>query len=152
MGEVSSVGEVLELAIAREIQSAEFLSTLAERLKRPAAAALLEQLAQEELGHKAKLELEIMKEGLVAKTVGTLVEVDAPDYADALEMDPDSDFKDILAVVIAKERHSFRFYVDLAGVVLDEDLHEVLVALAEEEARHLIRLEREYNKLTARGK
>jgi rubrerythrin len=152
MGEVSSVGELLELAVAREIQAAEFLSTLAERVRTPAAAALLEQLAQEELEHKARLELELMKEGLVAKTVGKLIDAGRPDYADALEIGPDSDFREVLALAIAKERYSFRFYVDLAAVVLEEDLHEVLLALAEEEARHLVKLERQYDKLTAKDK
>jgi rubrerythrin len=150
MGEASSVGELLELAIAREIQAAEFFSALAERATKPPAAALLQQLAQEELEHKARLELEVMKEGIVARTVGKLIDVGEPDYADALQVDPDSDFKDILALAVAKERRSFRFYVDLAAVVLEEDLHEVLVQLAEEEARHMVRMEREYDKLTAK--
>ena len=149
MGEAGSVGEVLELAIAREIQAAEFLTDLAGRMSNPQMAGLLERLASEELGHKAKLELEMMKEGVVAKTAGRLVEVDKADYADDFSLGPEAGFREILGMVMAKERRSFRFYVHLAAIVLEEDVHEVLLQLAEEEARHLVRLEREYNKLTA---
>jgi len=152
MGEVSSVGELLELAIAREIQAAEYLTKLAQQIVDPAARALVEQLAQEELGHKARLELEVMKEGLVAQTLGRLIDVGEPEYGETFDIHPVSDVRQILAMAIRKERRSFRFYVDLAGVVLEEELHEALVELAEEEARHLIRLEREYNKLTASEK
>jgi len=152
MGEVSSVGELLELAIAREIQAAAFLRRLAGRMSDPAAQALLEQLAQDELGHKARLELEMMKEGIVARTLGKLIDVGEPEYAEPFDIDPVSDIQHVLAMAIRKERRSFRFYVDLAGVVLEEELHEALVQLAEEEARHLTRLEREYNKLTAQEK
>ncbi|MBN2132174.1 MAG: ferritin family protein [Sedimentisphaerales bacterium] len=152
MGEVSSVGELLELAIGREIQAAEYLSKLAERMVDPATQALLEQLAQDELGHKAKLELELMKQGIVAQTLGRLVEVAEPEYVGPVDIDPASDVKRILALVIRKERRSFRFYVDLAGVALEGEVHEALMELAEEEARHLIRFEREYNKLTAQEK
>ncbi len=152
MREVSSVGELLELAIAREIQAAEYLTKLAGRVADPAARGLLEQLAQEELGHKARLELEVMKEGIVAQTVGRLIDVGEPEYGETLDIHPGSDVKQVLAMAIRKERRSFRFYVDLAGVVLEEELHEALVQMAEEEARHLIRLEREYNKLAASEK
>ncbi|MHC4519071.1 MAG: ferritin family protein, partial [Planctomycetota bacterium] len=81
MGEASSVGEVIELAITREIQAAEFYTTFAARVPDALMRSLFERLALEELEHKAKLELEMVKEGFVARTVGRLVDVDLPDYA-----------------------------------------------------------------------
>jgi len=149
MGAVSSIGEVLELAIGREIQAAEFFTKLAQRVGDPARRRLLEELADEELEHKARLELEMMKEGLVAKTVGRFVEVEEAAYAAEFEVGPDTDFKDILSMVMQKERRSFRFYAHLAGIVLEEDVHEVLLELAEEESRHMVRFERAYERLTS---
>lgn len=48
-----------------------------------------------------------------------------------------------------KERRSFRFYVEFAGMMWDEEVHGMLLELTEEEARHLIWLEMEYDGLTA---
>lgn len=152
MGETNSVGDVLELAISREIQAAELFMELAGRMGNPAMQAVFERLAEEELEHKAQLELEMMKEGIVAKTVGKLVDVGEADYARDFDLDPDVDFKEVLTAVIEKERRSFRFYARVAGIVPNEDLHDVLLQLAEEEAKHLARFEREYEKLTAREK
>jgi len=150
MGETSSVGEVIELAITREIQAAEFYTELADRMENPAMKSVFEHLAEEELRHKARLELEMMKEGYVAKTVGQLIEVDTPDYAAELEPGPDIEYKDALSLAIRKERRSFRFYAHLAGIVPDQQVHAVCLELAEEEARHLVQFEMEYNRLTSK--
>lgn len=148
MGEVRTMGEVIELAITREVQAAEFYMDLASRMEAPAMRSLFENLAEEELRHKARLELEMMKEGLVTKTVGRLFEVDTPDYAAELEVDSDVEYKEALSLAIRKERRSFRFYAELAGVVTEEHMHDMLLELAEEESRHLVQFEMEYNRLT----
>lgn len=148
MSDVNTLGEVIELAITREIQAAEFYRELAGRTQDPAMQSLFENLGEEELRHKARLELEMMKEGLVAKTVGRLFEVDTPDYATDEQIGPDMDYQDALSLAIRKERRSFRFYVELAAVVTEKDTHEALLELAEEEARHLVQFEMEYNRLT----
>ena len=149
MGETRSIAEVLEMAIAREIQAAEFYSEVAGRMSDPARRAVFERLADEELRHKAKLELEVMKEGFVAKTVGKLVDVGEPDYATDFEIGPDIEYKRIVDMAIRKERRSFRFYTHLAGIMLEESVHDVLLGLAEEEARHLVQFETEYGRLVA---
>lgn len=149
MGAVGSIAEVLEQAISREIQAAEFYKEVAETAVNPALRIIFEQLAEEELEHKAKLELEMMKQGLVAKTVGRLIDVDEADYAEEFRLGPEVNFKDALAMVVEKERRSFRFYADMAGIVPAPEIHEALLELAEEEARHMVRFEREYKKLTA---
>jgi len=152
MEEASSIGEVLELAIAREVQAAEFYRAMAERAAIPAMRAFLEQLANDELGHKAILELEMMKEGIVTRSVGKLADLPEADYAAELEVGAEVDFKAALATAIQKERMAFRFYARLAGIVSEELVRDVLLELAEQEARHLVRFEAEYNKLTARDK
>jgi rubrerythrin len=152
MGDVSSIGEVIELAITREIQAAEFYTKLAGRVKDPDMRSLLRRLAQEELAHKAKLELEMVKEGFVATTVGKLVDVAAPEYATELKAGPSVQYKEVLAMAIRKERRSFRFYVQLAGVAPEGSIHEVFLELAEEEARHLLQFEAQYNRLSSEGK
>jgi rubrerythrin len=148
MGEACTLGEIIELAIMREIQAAEFYRGLADHARDPVMKSLFNSLADEELQHKARLELELMKEGLIAQTVGKLFEVDPPDYVAEGEIEPDMDYTDALSLAIGKERRSFRLYVELAGVVEEKHAHNVLLELAEEESRHLVQFEMEYNRLT----
>jgi rubrerythrin len=152
MGEANTVGELIELAITREIQAAEFYTTLAGRVTNPAIRSLLRRLAEEELAHKGKLELELVKEGYVATTAGKLIGVDLPDYTAELKVGPSVEHKDVLAVAIRKERRSFRFYTLLIGVVPEGSVREVCLEIAEEEARHLLQFEAAYNRLTSKEK
>ena len=148
MGEVSSIAEVLETAIARETRAAQFYAEVAERTGNPTMRILFERLAEEELRHKARLELEMMKEGVVARTVGIMADVGEPEYAAELEIGPNIEYRQALEIAVRKERSSFRFYTQLAGILLDDEVHDVILELAEEEARHLVQFETEYKKLT----
>jgi rubrerythrin len=121
-------------------------------------AELLLEFAKEELEHKAKLELEVMKRGKVVteaereveakkladfKLAGNLVDV-----GDWLDMG----YEDLLLLAMDKEKISFRLYVDLAAMVNDEESHEVLMSLAEEEARHKVQCEIEYDDMILKKK
>jgi rubrerythrin len=154
MGGIDSIGEALEFAIAREVDASEFYMELAGRMENPAMRVLFEGLAREELEHKAKLELEVMKEGIVARTVGRIphVKVTASDYLLEDEIKADMGLKEALIMGIEKERRSFRFYVRLSGIADEEALVETLISLAEEEARHLVRFENEYDRLVSSEK
>jgi rubrerythrin len=151
MSEVGSIGEVIELAIKREMQAAQFYMGCAARVADETTRILFERLAEEELEHKAKLELEMIKEGYVARTAGRLADVDRPRYAEQNEIDAEIEYQEVVAMAIRKERQAFRLYAELAGLVAEEGAHEVFLQLAEEEARHLVRFEIEYNRLTADG-
>ena len=72
MGEMTTIGEILEFAIGREAEAVEFYMAMAERVTSPFVQQFFENLVSEELEHKSRLELEMMKEGLVARTVGVL--------------------------------------------------------------------------------
>ena len=66
MGEFGSIDEILEFAIAREVEANELYTVLANRVENPAMAELILEFAREELEHKAKLELEVIKRGKVS--------------------------------------------------------------------------------------
>lgn len=127
--------EILEMAVAREVDANRFYLALAERVDNPRIRKVFEELAAEELEHKAKIELEIMKTGRVVnkdKTPSRFLD-EPPNYTPPeIEMD----YKDILLMAIQKEEASFRLYVDLAGMTNDAHSKEILLALAHEEAGH----------------
>ena len=55
--------EIFEFAIARELQAYHFYKAIAKQIDNPAMEIVLKESAEEELQHKEKLELEIIKSG-----------------------------------------------------------------------------------------
>ncbi len=147
MGDITTIGEILEFAIEREGEAVEFYMAMADRVKNPAIEKFFEDLVTEELEHKSRLELEIMKEGIVARTVGVLPETSSDRTAVDLDrLRSQMDYQEALNVAIQKERRSFRLYARLSGLVAEAELSETLLSLAEEEAKHLTALEEQYEK------
>ena len=147
MAEPGPDDEILEFAIAREVRANRFYLALASRVENPEMRKTFEDLAEEELEHKAKLELEVMKRGKVVaatqKTADLKIADDMTDDESLLDMT----YKDMLILAIQKEDAAFRFYVNMAGRAKDQDSHEMLLSLAEEEVKHKLRFEIEYDLL-----
>jgi len=139
--------EILELAIAREVEAYNFYLALADRVKEQQIREIFESLAKEELEHKAKLELELMKTG---KTVVVEEKPLRPKRSYILSDDEsplDMDYKDMLLLGMEKEEAAFRIYVNLVASARDEESREVLLAIAEEEVKHKLRFQTEYDLL-----
>ncbi len=147
MDKVDSDQEILEFAISRENEAFNFYLALAGRVADQNIRKLLEILAAEELEHKAKLELEVTKTG---KTVSTMLKPPRPASEYILSNDPsplDMDYRDVLLLGIEKEDAAFRIYINLIGKIHNEQTREVLLILAQEEVKHKLRFENEYNTL-----
>ncbi len=152
MGDFDSVDEILEFAIIREVEANEFYMDLARRLESPAMRELVLEFAEEELEHKAKLELEAMKEGIVVTAAEKVAEFKIADYMSDVELSDDMGYKDLLILAAKKERRSLRLYIDLAAIVENTDSRETLLSLAVEEAKHEARFEIEYDEVLLKGK
>jgi len=146
MAEFDSDEEILELAIAREEDANQFYIVLAAQTKNDEMRKVFEDLAEEELEHKAKLELEVIKTGRVV-TATEKPELETKGDTETVGPEVDMDYKDMLIMAMQKEEASFRLYVDLAGRVINENTHDTLLALAEEEVKHKLRFETEYDLL-----
>ena len=70
MDENMTIGQVLKMAVEREVQAVQFYVELASRAEDPTMIELYHKLAEEEFKHKSRLELEMMKEGLVVQNLG----------------------------------------------------------------------------------
>jgi rubrerythrin len=143
--------EILEFAIAREADAYNLFSTLAEHVNNRAVRSLLEELAKEELEHKERLELELVKRGMVVKDYGQVPPADG-DSVIVSESDQVAamSLADILHWAARKERFSYRLYVDLAAMTKDASSRDTLIDIAAEEVKHQARFEKEYDELTHR--
>jgi rubrerythrin len=148
MQNLETDSEVLEFAIAREVDAFNLFTALAGRVNSPALRQTLTEFAQEELQHKEKLELELIKKGVVVKSYGKLpplggesIIVSESDRLAAMS------HADMLRWAARKERFSYRLYVDLAAMTKDADSRDILIDLAAEEVKHQARFEKEYDEL-----
>jgi rubrerythrin len=133
--------EILEMAVAREVEANRFYLALAARVENPGTQRIFEKLAAEELEHKAIIELEIMKSGRVVKegSPASGFHDEQPDsFPPVIEMN----YKDILLMGVQKEEASIKLYVDLAEMISDAHSKEILLALAQEEASHKHRFQK----------
>lgn len=151
MAEVGSDNEILGFAIAREMEAYNLYMALAERVTSPQMLKVFEDLAKEELEHRSKLELEVMK---IGQTVPATPKFNIPEHEYIISdnhLQLDMDYKDMLLLGMEKEEASFRIYIDLISQVQDKESREVLLALAEEEVKHKLRFETEYNQSLKKG-
>lgn len=142
MGEMTTIGEILEFAIGRESEAVDLYMAMADRVKDPAIEKFFEDLVAEELEHKSRLELEVMKEGLVARTVGVLPATSGDKaIIDLDRVGAEMSYSEALDLAIRKERLSFRLYAQLSGLIREPEPRETLLSLAEQEVKHLIAIE-----------
>lgn len=134
---INSVDEILEFAIAREVEANQLYMYMAAHMENPEMRQVCEDFAKEELEHKDKLELMQIDEAVTDFNISNYV----MDEGNPMGMD----YEDLLVFAINKEDKSINLYRDLAKIVKDEESHKLLLSLVQEETEHKQRFEIEYN-------
>ncbi|MHC4424233.1 MAG: ferritin family protein, partial [Planctomycetota bacterium] len=67
------------------------------------------------------------------------------DYVVDVEARPGMSYADVLMLAMRKEKAAYRLYLDLAAVAEAEELTDTFLSLAQEEAKHKLRFEIEYD-------
>ena len=149
MAELETIADALTLAIIREGRACEFYKELALHVERCELHDLVLLMAQEELEHKRNLEFELVKQGIVSRSVPAEIRFNVADYLEEPGSADGLNYKEVMLLAIEKERTSFRLYALLAGAVHDEEMQDVLLAMAEQEAKHILRFEQAYEEATS---
>ncbi|OHB79175.1 MAG: hypothetical protein A2Z25_18730 [Planctomycetes bacterium RBG_16_55_9] len=147
MSKDDSDAEILEFAISKEVEAYYFYLAVARRVENLQIRELLENLAVEELGHKERLELEMIKSGRTVTAKQRPLRPDSDYILSDSDAPLDMEGKDVLLLGIEKEEASFRMYVNFVASVRQEQSQDLLLALAEEEVKHKIRFEAAYDEL-----
>ena len=143
MERFESAEDILDFAIKREVESQDFYMKMAERMENPTMQKVFESFAKEEMGHKLKLEA--VKQGGVLLAHKEVKSLGIADYLVDVEARPDMDYAEALVVAMKKEKAAYRLYLDLAAVAEAEELTDMFLSLAQEEAKHKLRFEIEYD-------
>ena len=144
MAEWNSVEAILDFAIDNEINAAKFYRELAGLTKLQHMKQVFEGYACEEDGHKTKLE-HVKAGGSLEPAKGKVIDLKIGDYLVEKEANPDLSYQDSLILAMKMEKAAFRLYTDLAETVGDPQLRELFLSLAQEEAKHKLRFEVEYD-------
>ena len=138
------VDDILDFAIENEQGAVDFYRELANKSNKPEVRELFEEYAKEEEVHKANLEA--VKAGQTLKPVSTkILDLKLGDYLVAVEPTADMDYQAALVLAMKREKAAFRLYTALAAKVEDEGLRDLFLRLAQEEAKHKLHFEIEYD-------
>lgn len=141
-----SVNELLDFAISKEEEASIFYTDLAGRMDNPSMKDLFASFAKEEQKHKAKLEA--VKQGKIMISAGAKVQnLKIADYLAKADVDENAvfDYQKALIVAMQREKASFKLYTDLAAITDNKELEELLLGLAQEEAKHKLYFELQYD-------
>jgi rubrerythrin len=142
--EFKSIDDILDFAIGEEEGAQRFYESLASSAQSSGMREVFEGFAREERGHKAKLEA--IKKGHTREGFASRVQdIKLGDYLVDVEPTPETSYQEALIVAMKKEKAAFRLYSDLAAVAPDEEMKNTFLGLAQEEAKHKLRFEVEYD-------
>jgi len=136
--------EILDFAIEKEEEAAQFYTDLAAKAEQWTMSKVFEEFAQEEVKHKEKV-LAVKGGKLLAPVVDKVKDLKIADYLVEVAPSPELDYQGVLILAMKKEKASFRLYNDLAAATDNDNLKATLLGLAQEEAKHKLRLEVEYD-------
>lgn len=149
MSDLSNLETILDYAIDMEQKAVDLYTEIAEKAQTEHNRKLFLSFADEERGHKAKLEM--VKKGKVEIDVTEEVQdLKIVDYANDVELSDKPSYQDILLFAMKQEKMAYRLYTDLADRAEKEEIKQFFLALAHEEANHKLRFEIEYDEFVLR--
>jgi rubrerythrin len=144
MTNFKSVDQVLDFAIDKEIEASDYYIHLADRMEEQWMKDLFTSFSREEQKHEAKLK-EVKAGNLLMSAQGKVADLKIADYVVDVEDKPGMDFQDALILAMKREKAAFKLYNDLADSTDDQGLKDTFLALAQEEAKHKLRIEVTYD-------
>lgn len=146
-----SIDEILRFAMARENAARRFYLDLSRSVTNPGTQAIFEALANAEGRQHEAIRLELFKIGATVTSPDQTQNPSPPQ--DQFEMNHQTremSAPDALKLAIRKQKASFQMFAELMAHTDNSEAAEMLYGLAEEEMRHLLKLEKEYKALAPR--
>ncbi len=138
-----SVDDVLDFAIAREIEAHDFYTGLVKLVSKAELRTVISGFAVDELQHSIRLQaIKAGEAAFIEEEVGSL---GIADTVKKVEPYAQMTYKDLLVVAMNREKAAFRLYTNLSSIARNPEVRKTLLGLAQEEAQHKLRLEIEYD-------
>lgn len=141
MKQFESVNEILDYAMVNEQDAVDFYKGYADKVKGELKTVFLE-FAQEEIKHKTRL-MKIKEERIFTFSKENIQGLSIGDVTTNYSLD--MSYQDALILAMAKEKAAFKLYTYLAEKTDVPMLKVLFMSLAQEESKHKLRFEIEYD-------
>jgi len=144
MKEFKNIDDILDFAINEEQAAVEFYSDLASTARTPDMKNVFEEFAKEEMSHKARL-IKIKTEHIFETPGETITDLKIGDYLVNVRPHPSMSYEEALVLAMKKEKAAFKLYMNLSERAPSAELKQMFLSLAQEESKHKLRFEVEYD-------
>ena len=139
-----NVDEIFDLAIKKEGEAARMYTELSAQTDNPVMKQVFLDFAAEEKRHQEKLKA--IKAGqMPLPAEEQVLDLKLADSVEDVKPCAAVSYAQALVLAMKNEKAAFRLYTELAGKVSHEPLKSTLLILAQEEAKHKLRFELEYD-------
>ncbi len=137
-------GEIVAFAILKEQEAVDAYTAAAGMVKHANVRGMLLGLARQEEGHKQKL-MGIDSESLPETSLKEIPDLKISDYTDDVQITADMSYQDLLTIAMKREEVAHNLYTRLASISDEPEIRQLFEFLAQEEAKHKLALEKEYD-------
>jgi rubrerythrin len=148
MADKTTIEDILEKAIDKEIEAQELYRNLQETIENEAAQGILKQLVKVEEKHEELLRRYQRDElGKGALEAGHIIDYKIAEYLKQPEISPEMKLDEVLLLAANREKASYEFYIMLAGAHPMGPVKTLLEDLASQELEHKQKVEYLYNEV-----
>ena len=105
---------------------------------------MFEEFEAEEEGHKAIID-KLSKNKVTDLQLQNVTDLKISDYLIDMTFRPDMDYQDILIIAMKREEKAVKMYTDMLARIKDSDAQKLIQFLIQEESKHKLGLETEYD-------
>lgn len=135
--------EIIEFAIAGEIEAQEFYKVAANKINDPYLKEMFEQFAKDEKGHE-KILKGILSKDTINEYFNESTDYKVAETVDTPKLSTDMKPADAIALAMKKEEEAMKQYTDLAEACLDPGQKKVFLDLAAMERGHKLKMEKAF--------
>jgi rubrerythrin len=150
MDKSTPIEVVLKRAIALEEESVTMYTIAANAVKNAPVRKRLLEMADQERGHRTKLEEMLtgnIRWAIRRSKAEPVTDLRLSDHLEAKPIDANADYQDVLLMAARREKASHDFYQAMAEMVDDKLAKSVFEMLATEELRHKYEVEKTYEEV-----
>ena len=124
---------------------------LSKKVTDPGTQAIFEALAQAEARQQEAIQLELFKIGATVSSLPETPDTSRPEELTELDgREREMSVLNALELAMKIQKSSFQMFAELMTHTDNPEARDILYGLAEQEMRHLLQLEKEYNNLRPR--
>jgi rubrerythrin len=144
-----TIDDILDFAIEAEQESVDFYTYLAGQAANEPMKRVFIDFAMEEMKHKARLN-DIRASNTYSLPVEKIRDLKIAEYIVDISPSPGMSYQDALILAMKKEKSAFRLYLLLSEETADPVMKNLFLSLAQEESKHKLRFELEYDEFILR--